>query len=650
MPTYTFLCVSPRGALVRSGLAPNSLVKGELQIDQVVDGSELHADKRTGALRLKIDDTQWVLVYNGSEALLRSASRVDAFYMCIHPGGAEVRREFAADSGAVEVLNFHSLVHGVLTCKDAAGCMHVKLDSGCWSCIHDQFAHFLQPIKLADELYVCVSDDVVLLRDGLPASSECLGRLSSSEVVQGAWTCLDVEGCMQLMLDDGSWACIQDAAHQYLRPATGVDAYYMCVSTESLAVRSGFSVGSSVIGHLHQEQIVHGVLLCDNESGVTRLQLESGNWTSVCSGTRTFLRLVTPAIRHYLCVSPRNVSVRTGFAEKSPVVGEVLHGEVVRGVLTCLTCSGALRLKMEVGKWISLHAADASQPLLLEAAAIDENYLCVGSAGLFAQKGFPATSARVGTLPFGEVVRAVLSCVNTEGVTRLKLEDGSWTTFLEDALRPVKHVDAVYLCTCPKGAVVRSSHADSGNVVGELAPEQTVRGAMLLSCKDGSSRLMLDNGSWVAVHAGDATRPMLRPVTVLDRRYVCVSPKAVRVTSTFASTGAVSGQIHEGQVVRGVVACLNGKGDIRLKLANGKWTTVQSGNDSSVLLEPCSEEFLLELARRLQEASPRRSLSLSRVGSSFSPASRPSRGEPRSPRRSLSLSRAGSSFSPASRR
>lgn len=395
---------------------------------------------------------------------------------------------------------------------------------------------------------------------------------------------MDEVGATKLLLSQGGWVCAQVPQQQFLRPAAEIDSYFVSAGPEPQSIREAYSPTSPVVGQLSPGQLVHGRLLCTSDQPVERVQLDSGHWASVKVADRTLLHAACPADRPYMGVSSKGVPIRAGFLERSAVSGEVRYGEVVHGVFECPGPSGSLRLLLDSGGWTLVHGGNAAQPSLVQAELLDEHYLCCAGPGeaICCQRSFCASSPKVGSLRHGGVCRATLSCSSQSGARRLGLDDGTWVT-AEDRLRPLSLAAATYLCVGPQGTLVSSGFGHGAEEVGRLAAGQVVRGAAECVAVDGSVHVLLEEGEqhggmWAlreSVDAGGPPRTLMREASVVDERLVCVSAKPVRVDRSFSTASPPAGEIHVGQMVRAVLTCENAKGDTRVKLASGQWTSLR---------------------------------------------------------------------------
>lgn len=208
-----------------------------------------------------------------------------------------------------------------------------------------------------------------------------------------------------------------------------VNEHYMCVDTKEVNVREGFDLDSPIVRKLRHGDVVRGVLKRHNSKQHLRLQLPDGTWTSIHAGSSSdpFLRAIEHVDAPYVCVH-EGVNVRRGFNLDSPIVRALKYGDVVRGRLTCTNHNRILRLQLEDGTWTSVHGGTPSEPLLRAASSADEHFVCVEKQEVNVRQGFQLDTPIIRTIRHGDVVRGSLACMNGDGILRLQLEDGAWTS------------------------------------------------------------------------------------------------------------------------------------------------------------------------------------------------------------------------------
>mmetsp|Transcript_69861 Transcript_69861/g.158517 ORF Transcript_69861/g.158517 Transcript_69861/m.158517 type:complete len:309 (-) Transcript_69861:186-1112(-) len=237
---------------------------------------------------------------------------------------------------------------------------------------------------------------------------------------------------------------IEGAESQDLSKGVRVNDRYVCVYAKEVNIREDFELDSPVVRRLRHGDTVRGRLLRLNARRHLRLQLEDGTWTSVHAGSSSdpFLRIASLLEAPYLCVHD-SVNVRKTFHLDSSIVRTLKYGDVVRGMLTCTNYNRILRLLLDDGTWTSIHGGTPSEPLLRVGEHTREHFVCVESSQeVNVREGFKLDSKVVKTLRHGDVVSGVLTCSNSDGVVRLQLDDGTWTS--------IKGREGAYLISVPR--------------------------------------------------------------------------------------------------------------------------------------------------------------------------------------------------------
>lgn len=73
----------------------------------------------------------------------------------------------------------------------------------------------------------------------------------------------------------------------------------------------------------------------------------------------------------------------------------------------------------------------------------------------------------------------------------------------------------------------------------------------------------------------------------VNKPYVCVeSPGEVNVRSAFQLDSPIVRKLRRGNIVQGVLTCLNAEGHLRLQLDDGSWTSVHAGTPTQPFLLP----------------------------------------------------------------
>merc|ERR1712087_118887 len=77
---------------------------------------------------------------------------------------------------------------------------------------------------------------------------------------------------------------------------------------------------------------------------------------------------------------------------------------------------------------MGIHGGAPSEPLLIGGNYVDEHYVCVDEETVNVRERFQLDSPIVRRLKYGDVVYGRMMCMNGDGVMRLLLDDGSWTS------------------------------------------------------------------------------------------------------------------------------------------------------------------------------------------------------------------------------
>jgi len=218
-----------------------------------------------------------------------------------------------------------------------------------------------------------------------------------------------------------------------------VDQWYINVSTRAVEV-CGDMNGGQVIDKILPGQTVHGTLRCRTGSGRVVLRRDDGCWTTI--RTKDGMSRLSPATvfdQWYICVIPDSINVRCGPELSTSVVRTIQPGDAVRGVLTCCSSGGRLRLRLEDGNWTSLCSNDG-QAYFREATYVNQWYVSVQPDGQHGHRSLDPDTGVTGHIRFGQAVHGNFLCHAGNGDLRLKLDDGTWTTvascgliFLEEA-------------------------------------------------------------------------------------------------------------------------------------------------------------------------------------------------------------------------
>lgn len=295
-----------------------------------------------------------------------------------------------------------------------------------------------------------------------------------------------------------------------------VNRPYVCVDPLGVHVRKAFQLDSPSVRKLRVGEIVHGVLTCLNPDGHLRLQLDDGTWTSVHAGNATepFLQAADYAHPHYVCIDANDVNVRSGFNLNSPFVRKLASGDVVCGKLVCFNTKGHLRLQLDDGNWTSIHCGAPDDPFLRMASPVDDLFVCSDPNGVKLRRGFHLDSPLQGEIRYGDIVHGVLTCLNSHGHLRLRLDDGNWTSIhagmpTEPFLAAATKADALYVCVDKNDVMVRRGFDLNSQFERRLRHGETVRGAFCCLNERGHLRLRLDDGYWTSIHAGPGCPPFL---------------------------------------------------------------------------------------------------------------------------------------------
>lgn len=282
--------------------------------------------------------------------------------------------------------------------------------------------------------YVCVEPKgEVNVRSAFDLASPMVRKLNRGDVVQGRMTCVNAEGHLRLQLDDGSWTSVHSGTptQPFLLPAMPANHHYLCVESGAVNIRGGYHIDAPLVRQLSSGDVVRGVLACPSPNGHLRLLLDDGNWTSIHPGTpqQPFLRPATPIDEAFVCADRQGVKLRRGLELESAQLRLLKYGEVVQGILTCMSGQGHLRVCLADGSWTSVHAGCIQEPFLHRATLVrGADFVCVDRNGVNVRQGFDINSPFVRKLRVNEPARGDLAVFNEEGHLRLRLEDGSWTS------------------------------------------------------------------------------------------------------------------------------------------------------------------------------------------------------------------------------
>lgn len=355
-----YVCISEDGANVRSGIELTTTHLRCISCGEAVHGS-ITCLSSDGSLRLKLDDGAWtsICAADGS-ILLREAEWISAWFVCVCTSGVSVHSGLEASSPRVDMLSYGEVARGTQTCCGADGGARVRLVYGGWVAMTAaDGAALLREATKIDEWFVCASAQGTNVRKGIELSSEHIRTLELGEVVHTVLTCRSSDGSLRCKLDDGNWTSIFAAdGRTFMRNCSRVDGWFVCVLDAGANVRTGVELSSSQVRSIAAGEAVRGCLTCRSSDRSLRLQLEDGNWTSICSADGSdLLREATPIDSWYVCTSEDGVNVRSGVELTTPYVGRIACGEVVRCTLTCQGSDGSVRIKLEDGNWTSICSA-----------------------------------------------------------------------------------------------------------------------------------------------------------------------------------------------------------------------------------------------------------------------------------------------------
>lgn len=355
-----YVCVSEEGANVRSGIELMTTHLRCISCGEAVYGT-ITCYSSDGSLRLKLEDDAWtsICAADGS-ILLREAKWINAWFVCVSTTGIPVYSGVEETSTKIDTLSYGEVARGTQTCCGADGNARVRLVYGGWVAMNaaDGTAILREATKI-DEWFVCTSEPGANVRCGIELSSEFVRIVELGEVVHATLTCRSSDGSLRCKLDDSNWTSIYAAdGRTFMCECHRINKWFACVSDTGANVRTGVELSSPQLRSIEAGEAVRGCLTCRSSDGSLRIQLEDGNWTSICAaGGSELLREATRIDIWYVCTSEDGVNVRSGVELTTPYVGRIACGEMVRCTLMCQGSDGSVRLKLEDGNWTSICSA-----------------------------------------------------------------------------------------------------------------------------------------------------------------------------------------------------------------------------------------------------------------------------------------------------